>query len=56
MLSFEILMDPEKYGYKECLHCNGYGSSLKEEVEICSECDGSGVVKNEEKESDDQRN
>jgi hypothetical protein len=26
-----------------CEHCNGYGSSLKEEQERCSCCNGTGV-------------
>jgi hypothetical protein len=25
----EIMLNPEKFGYMECPHCNGYGSSLK---------------------------
>lgn len=29
---------------KECEHCNGYGSSLKEDSDRCSRCGGSGVV------------
>lgn len=45
MLDFEILIDPEKYGYTECKKCNGYGSSLQEEVDICTVCGGTGVVK-----------
>jgi len=27
---FEIMLDPQKYGYKQCPHCNGCASSLKE--------------------------
>lgn len=27
-----------------CPSCNGYGSSLKEEAEECSQCNGSGWV------------
>ena len=27
-----------------CSHCNGYGSSLKEEEERCSVCGGTGLV------------
>jgi DnaJ-class molecular chaperone len=43
----EIIQDPEKFGYKECGHCNGYGSSLKDPdgVDRCSQCGGSGVIK-----------
>jgi len=26
-----------------CRHCNGYGSSLKEDQDICSKCNGSGL-------------
>ena len=50
MLNFHIIMDPEKYGYVECKKCNGYGSSLKEEVDICSVCSGDGVVRKEKSE------
>jgi len=37
--NFEIMLDPEKFGYMQCPHCNGYGSSLKdpEGVNIHSE-------------------
>jgi DnaJ-class molecular chaperone len=28
----------------DCPHCNGYGSSLKESADRCSQCGGSGVV------------
>jgi len=34
---------------KECYHCNGYGSSLKEEQERCSVCDGVGLIREEKK-------
>lgn len=46
-ISFDILMEPEKYGYKICNHCHGYGSSFKdpEGVDTCSVCGGNGVVK-----------
>jgi predicted Zn-ribbon and HTH transcriptional regulator len=27
-----------------CAHCNGYGSSLKEESERCTHCDGTGLA------------
>jgi DnaJ-class molecular chaperone len=38
-----------KFGYMQCPHCNGYGSSLKdpEGVNICTRCGGSGLVKKE---------
>ena len=45
----DIFMDPEKHGYKVCDHCNGYGSSLHEEMERCSKCGGKGLVKNNSK-------
>ena len=32
---------------KVCDHCNGYGSSLKEENAKCTKCGGSGLVKEE---------
>jgi len=41
---FEAMMNPEKYGLKECSHCNGYGSSLKEAAPKCTQCGGSGLV------------
>lgn len=28
----------------ECSHCNGYGSSLKEDSDTCSKCHGRGLV------------
>lgn len=27
-----------------CPHCNGYGSSLKEKAERCTQCDGTGIA------------
>lgn len=44
---FEIMMNPEKYGYEQCHHCNGYGSSLKDSVGVnqCTKCKGIGLVK-----------
>jgi DnaJ-class molecular chaperone len=45
MISIEVMMNPAKYGYRECPHCNGYGSSLKEEAETCTRCGGSGLIK-----------
>jgi len=46
-IPFEVMMDPEKYGYKICDHCNGYGSSLKDPVgqNTCSKCGGTGLLK-----------
>jgi DnaJ-class molecular chaperone len=31
-------------GMKWCPHCNGFGSSLKEESARCTHCGGSGLV------------
>ena len=49
----EIMLDPKKYGYKQCPHCNGYGSSLKDPdgVDTCTMCGGLGLIK-EEKENE----
>ena len=49
----EIMLDPGKYGYKQCPHCNGYGSSLKDPdgVDTCTVCHGSGLVKEEKEDS-----
>lgn len=51
----EIMMDPQKYGYKQCPHCNGYGSSLKDPdgVDTCTVCHGSGLLREEEAEQID---
>lgn len=38
------LEGPDKYGYQQCSHCNGYGSSLKEAAVNCTACGGSGLV------------
>lgn len=32
-------------GMETCTHCNGYGASLKEPDEICTQCGGRGLVK-----------
>jgi DnaJ-class molecular chaperone len=42
-----IWEDPGKHGYVECPHCNGYGSSLKEDAKQCTFCGGEGLVKKE---------
>jgi len=49
----EALFNPDKYGYKECSHCNGYGSSMKDPIgtDTCTVCGGSGLVKKEEETS-----
>lgn len=44
----EIYLNPEKHGYVECDHCNGYGSSLRESADRCTKCGGIGVVKKAE--------
>ena len=44
----DVMMNPQKYGYDECPHCNGYGSSLKDDAPRCCICDGTGLVKVEE--------
>ena len=31
--------------YEQCPNCNGYGSSLKESSDRCTQCGGSGLVK-----------
>ncbi len=31
-------------GYKWCEHCNGYGSSLKDDNHRCAKCNGTGLV------------
>ena len=46
-MNFDIMCDPEKHGYEQCKHCNGYGSSLKEDSASCTRCGGSGLVKKE---------
>lgn len=43
-MNIDIILNPQKYGYGECPHCNGYGSSLKEDARTCSRCGGSGLV------------
>jgi DnaJ-class molecular chaperone len=50
-IPFDAFVHPEKHGYQECGHCNGYGSSLKdpEHQRYCSQCGGSGLVKVEKK-------
>ena len=41
----DIIMDPARYGYVECPHCHGYGSSLKEHSAKCTQCGGLGLIK-----------
>lgn len=50
-IPFEAMMNPEKHGYKQCDHCNGYGSSLKDPIGVdrCTKCGGSGLIKKDRK-------
>ena len=41
----DIWKTPEEQGCVQCNHCNGYGSSLKENGNTCSRCGGTGMVK-----------
>jgi len=41
----QIFEDPDKHGYEVCTHCNGFGSSLKEDSDTCTKCGGLGLVK-----------
>ena len=43
-ITAEMMLNPSAYGLKECKHCNGYGSSLKEEADRCTVCGGTGLV------------
>jgi len=47
--NFEIMLNPEKFGYMWFPHCNGYRSSLKDQegVNICTKCGGTGLIKSE---------
>jgi hypothetical protein len=60
---YEIMLDPQRHGYMECPHYNGYESSLKdlEGVDTCTMCNGWGLIREEKnktylKSSDSQRN
>lgn len=55
MLTVELMLNPGKYGYEYCSHCNGYGSSLNDPmgVDRCTKCGGSGYQR--KKEEDVQR-
>ena len=46
---FNLIFEPEKYGYTKCTHCNGYGSSLKEDTNRCTKCGGLGLVPKEDR-------
>jgi DnaJ-class molecular chaperone len=52
-VNLDIQVHPEKYGFKQCDHCAGYGSSLKEKAAICSKCDGLGLVKMNDGDTED---
>ena len=43
-MTIEEMLNPAAHGLVECPHCNGYGSSLKEEAERCTFCGGTGLV------------
>ena len=45
--SFDIMLNPEKFGYMQCPNCNGYGSSFKDPkgLNICTRCGDSGLIK-----------
>jgi len=44
MITIDEMLNPQKHNLVECPHCNGYGSSLKEESERCTLCKGTGLV------------
>ena len=44
-MDVKVMFEPEKYGYEICPHCNGYGSSLKEDSYRCTKCYGLGLIK-----------
>jgi hypothetical protein len=50
----EALIHPEKYGYKDCPDCKGYGSFTTDVdapvYELCGVCGGSGIVEDEDEE------
>ena len=41
-----VLDEPRKYGYEECPHCFGYGTSFKDpkNVTVCSFCKGRRII------------
>lgn len=41
----DAMLDPKAHGMEMCGHCAGYGSSLKESQDRCSQCDGLGLIK-----------
>jgi len=48
-MTLDQMLNPEKYGLTQCDHCNGYGSSLKEDSAQCTKCGGTGLVKKAER-------
>jgi len=44
-MNLAMLLNPAAYGYAECSWCCGYGSSLKEDSDRCTNCGGSGLVR-----------
>jgi DnaJ-class molecular chaperone len=48
LFTSEEMLNPEAHGLQECSHCNGYGSSLKEEAERCTVCGGMGLIRKKE--------
>ena len=55
-MDIEVMMNPEKHSHKECKHCNGYGSSMKdpEGVDTCTKCGGSGLVKDKKEDKENE--
>lgn len=46
--TFDQIANPEKHGLAECPHCNGYGSSLNEKDDRCTQCGGTGLLTKED--------
>lgn len=46
-MNFDMFLNPKKYNLKQCNHCNGYGSSLKDPIGVnkCTVCFGTGLIK-----------
>jgi DnaJ-class molecular chaperone len=40
----DVSLNLKKYSLMECPHCSGYGSSLKEAADRCTQCGGTGLV------------
>jgi len=40
---FEVNISDPNSKFEYCDHCNGYGSSLKEEADTCTKCKGTGI-------------